>query len=297
MEDKAFSAYKKFLRARMYSKALDVLTVCYSTAPEETYAYIKQFRAALSTLAQGKSGAREYMPLLRRAYLLTARECFDDFCIFLEWDRPLKNRFYQPRRKQLLPVVNALQALADDKLDLLCVSMPPGVGKSTISMFFLIWLAGREPSEGILSGSHNASFLRGMYEELLRLMDINGEYNWGEVFPGKGVVRTNALDMKIDVERSQRFSTFQMASIGGGNAGKVRAVQLLYCDDLIEGIEEALSRERLDKKWNLYSTDLRQRKQGSCKELHVSTRWSINDVVGRLQMEYQGNDRDRKSVV
>ena len=289
ISDMAYSAYRKFVRNRMYSKALDVLSASYAEDIPATYPYIKQFRSAMAAMARNGSG--KAMELIRRSYLLTARDCFDDYCVFLEWDRPLKNRFYQPRRKQLLPVVNALQSLADDNLDLLCVSMPPGVGKSALSMFFLTWLAGRNPSEGILSGSHNASFLRGMYEEILRILDPDGEYNWNEVFPGKGVVRTNALDMKIDVERAQRFSTFQMASIGGGNAGKVRAVQLLYCDDLIEGIEEALSRERLDKKWNLYSTDLRQRKQGGCKELHVSTRWSVSDIVGRLQIEYNKNNR------
>lgn len=289
MKDMAYSAYRKFVRHRMYSKALDVLEASYAEDIEATYPYIKQFRGAMVMMA--KNGSKSAMELLRRSYKMTARDCFDDYCTFLEWDRPLKNRFYAPRRKQLMPVVNALQSLADDNLDLLCVSMPPGVGKSALSMFFLTWLAGRKPEEGILSGSHNASFLRGMYEEILRILDPDGEYNFSEVFPGKGVVRTNALDMKIDLERAQRFSTFQMASIGGGNAGKVRAVQLLYCDDLIEGIEEALSRDRLDKKWNLYSTDLRQRKQGGCKELHIATRWSIMDIIGRLQIEYNKNSR------
>lgn len=287
MEERVFNAYKSFVKHRMYGKALDVLEAAYKT-DKTVYRMLKNYRAALTTLA--KSGEKdklpEYMALLRRAYLVSAYDCFDDFCTFMEWDRPMQHRFYPIRRKALLPVVNRLQALEDDKLDLLSISMPPGTGKTGLASFFMAWVGGRKPQEGIIMGSHNASFLRGMYEEMLRLLDPDGEYNWGEVFPGKGVVRTNALDMKIDVERAQRFSTFQFASIGGGNAGKLRAVSYLICDDLIEGIEEALSRDRLEKKWVQYNTDLRQRKQGNCKEVHIATRWSVNDVIGKLQREY-----------
>lgn len=288
MEEKAYTAYRKFVRNRMYSKALDVLTVAYASDKEDTYRYIKQFRSAMTSLAQ--SGYGKAMELLRRAYKLTAKDCLDDYLLFNEWDRPLKNRFYQPRRKQLLPIVNALQALADDKLDLLCVSCPPGVGKSALETFFLSWVIGKDPSLGNVVGSHNASFVRGIYDEFLRIFDPDGEYNWCELFDSR-VVRTNALDMKIDVGRAQRFSSFQGCSIGGGNAGKLRAIGYLVCDDLIEGIEEALSRERLDKKFNLYSTDLRQRKQGGCKELHIATRWSLADIIGRLKIEYSMNER------
>ena len=52
------------------------------------------------------------------------------------------------------------------------------------------------------------------------------------------------------------------------------------------GIEEALSRDRMDSLWTKYTTDFRQRKIGDCKELHIATRWSVHDVLGRLEREY-----------
>ena len=71
-------------------------------------------------------------------------------------------------------------------------------------------------------------------------------------------------------------------------------MNLLYCDDLVDGIEAALSRERMDKLWQQYYTDLRQRKIGDrCKELHIATRWSVNDVLGRLELEYAGDEYTR----
>lgn len=289
MDERTYSIYRKFIQNKVYGKALDVLAISYAEDPRGTYEVLQKYRRGMTVIARG--GEPLAMEHLRRAYQLSAREHFDDFCIFTEWDRPLKNKFYQRRRRQLYPVARQLQRLADDELDILCISMPPGVGKTALATFFLTWLAGRNPLDGMLIGSHNSSFLRGIYDELLREMDPEGEYLWNEVFPEHKVVRTNALDMKIDVDKPQRFSTFQMASVGAGNSGRVRAIQLLYCDDLIEGIEEALSAERLAKKFDLYATDLRQRKQGECKELHISTRWSVHDIIGRLKEEYGDDDR------
>lgn len=178
-----------------------------------------------------------------------------------------------------------MQDLADDKLDLLAISEPPGIGKTTIALFFLTWIGGRYPELPMLGGSHSNGFLRGVYNEILRIVDPNGDYLWHEVFPSSPLVNTDAKNMRIDLAYTKRFETFEFSSIGSGNAGKVRAGSLLYCDDLVDGIETAMSRDRLDKLWQQYYTDLRQRKIGNCKELHIATRWSVNDVIGRLEQQ------------
>lgn len=236
--------------------------------------------------------AAEFMNLQKGALLMAAPEDLDSFIQYVEWEREPKKRFYFPRRTQLYPIVKDLQLLADDKLDLLSISMPPGVGKSTLAIFFLCWLAGKYPDEPILTGSHSNSFIRGVYDECLRILDKQGEYLWGDVFPGIGVCNTNAKDCRIDVGHSKRFETLEFTSIGTGNAGLYRAGTLLYCDDLVSGIEVALSKERLDKLWEIYTTDLRQRKKGQqTKELHIATRWSVHDVIGRLERMYENNER------
>ena len=231
---------------------------------------------------------------LHKEVLLSAAPYdFDSFLIFAEWDREPKKKFYIPRRKQLKVVVNVLQELANDKLDLLAISMPPGTGKSTLAIFYLTWFAGKYPDAPILTGSHSNSWVRGAYDECLRIMDAKGEYLWREVFPGVQVTSTNAKDCRIDLGKRKRFETLEFTSIGTGNAGLYRVQTLLYCDDLVSGIEVAMSKERLDKLWEIYNTDLRQRKIGRCKELHISTRWSVVDIVGRLEMEFGDNERAR----
>lgn len=262
--------------------------------------YNKTIRALSAKYAREQKSTK-MLDLNKRALLFDAPYDFDAHCMYIEWNRSNEKRFYLPRRKQLLPVAKALQRLSDGALNLLAVSLPPGVGKTTLALFFLTWLGGRNPEKPILGGSHSNAFLRGAYDECLRILQPDGEYLWNDVFPNVQVVKTNAQDMMIDLgedKRSgKRFATLEFSSVGSGNAGKVRAENLLYCDDLVDGLESALSKERMDKLWNLYTTDLRQRKIGDCRELHIATRWSIHDVIGRLEQNYSGNEKAEFIVV
>lgn len=267
----------------------------------DAYKYSGELRsvcaAMMSKMKTGEDVAKVY-DIISRTYLFEAKDVFDSYCIYLEWNRAPEKKFYQPRRKVLKTVANALQDLADDRLDLLAISMPPGCGKTALAIFYLTWLAGRNPDEPMLTGSHSNSFVRGVYDECLRIFDKDGEYLWNDVFPDVSVSNTNAKDCRIDLGKRKRFETLEFTSIGTGNAGLYRASTLLYCDDLVSGIEVALSKPRLDKLWETYTTDLRQRKIGNkCKELHIATRWSVHDVIGRLEQNYGDSDRNRFIVM
>ena len=267
----------------------------------DAYKYSGELRsvcaAMMGKIKTGEDVAKVY-DIISRTYLFEAKDVFDSYCIYLEWNRAPEKKFYQPRRKVLRTVANALQDLADDRLDLLAISMPPGCGKTALAIFYLTWLAGRNPDEPMLTGSHSNSFVRGVYDECLRIFDKDGEYLWNDVFPDVSVSNTNAKDCRIDLGKRKRFETLEFTSIGTGNAGLYRASTLLYCDDLVSGIEVALSKPRLDKLWETYTTDLRQRKIGNkCKELHIATRWSVHDVIGRLEQNYGDSDRNRFIVM
>lgn len=267
----------------------------------DAYKYSGELRSVCASMMgkmkTGEDVAKVY-DIIGRTYLFEAKDVFDSYCIYLEWNRAPEKKFYQPRRKVLKTVANALQDLADDRLDLLAISMPPGCGKTALAIFYLTWLAGRNPDEPMLTGSHSNSFVRGVYDECLRIFDKDGEYLWNDVFPDVAVSNTNAKDCRIDLGKRKRFETLEFTSIGTGNAGLYRASTLLYCDDLVSGIEVALSKPRLDKLWETYTTDLRQRKIGNkCKELHIATRWSVHDVIGRLEQNYGDSDRNRFIVM
>lgn len=284
-----------------YKDLYDMCRECYEQDAGLSVEYLKKLSEAIERKIVESDDAELVIALndlQRKVLLFAAKDDFESYMLYVEWNRETDKKFYPPRRRILKRVVDALQELADGKLDLLAISMPPGTGKTTLAIFYLTWLAGKYPNEPMLTGSHSNSFVRGVYDECLRILDPNGDYLWGDVFAGMKVSSTNAKDCRIDIDKRQRFETLEFTSIGTGNAGLYRAARLLYCDDLVSGIEVALSKERLDKLWETYTTDLRQRKIGDhCGELHIATRWSVHDVIGRLEREYEGTDRAKFIVI
>lgn len=218
---------------------------------------------------------------------------FDSYLLYLERKRIERDRFYSPKHKQLnkLGLIQALQDMEDDKTDILSISMPPGTQKTTLEKFFASWVIGRHPDDFSLFFSHSGDITRMFYDGVLDITTNSDEYCWSEIFPEVKFHSTNAKKETINFNKYKPFSNMQCTSVGSKNAGKVRANRYLYCDDLIGGIEEALNKNILDKLWRIYGTDAKQRKMDGCKEIHIATRWSVHDVIGRLKDIYEGNDR------
>ena len=256
--------------------------------------YSKAIRSAANKMVRQGVDAERMLDLYYKTHLFDAPHYFDSFCIYIEKDRAPEKQFYLPRRKQLLRCVQSIQDLEDGKLHTLGISLAPGVGKTTIAEFGLAWTSGRNPFLPNLIGSHNTAFLTGMYGEMLRIFDPQGEYRWGDVFPGLGVIATNAKDLMIgigyDKSDDMRFKTLQWGSLGSQLAGRVRAANWMYLDDPVDGIETAMNRERLDKLWQTVYTDFFQRSIGNrTRRLVIGTRWSLVDPIGRLE-DFYGDD-------
>lgn len=60
-----------------------------------------------------KDGDPDMVELYKRSLLLDAKYNFDCYCRYIEFNRPIKKKFYEPRRKQLKPIADAMQQLAD----------------------------------------------------------------------------------------------------------------------------------------------------------------------------------------
>ena len=228
-----------------------------------------------------------------QALKFEAPHLFDSYLLYLERKRIERDRFYSPKRKQLnkLGLIQDLQDMEDDKTDILSISMPPGTQKTTLEKFFASWVIGRHPDDFSLFFSHSGDITRMFYDGVLDITTNSDEYCWSEIFPEVRFHSTNAKKETINFNKYKPFPNMQCTSVGSKNAGKVRANRYLYCDDLIGGIEEALNKNILDKLWRIYATDAKQRKMDGCKEIHIATRWSVHDVIGRLKDIYEGNDR------
>ena len=229
------------------------------------------------------------------------------YCIALEWNRPIDKQFFLPRKRILEKhgLVQAMQDMADDKLDFLFISMPPRTAKSTFGLFFLSMMAGLYPERSILGNGHSTSLTQAFYNEILNIM-TSDEYRYGAIFPNNKIVNQSAEYSYLDLNHKKRFHTIMFRSIDGGTTGLAEASNILYCDDLIKDLEQANNPDRLDKIFYTYTSTIQDRKvQRLCKdgeyrpcpEIHIATRWSLRDVIGRLIDIYGEIDSDRIRII
>lgn len=238
------------------------------------------------------TGDIKYYDLYNKALLFLAQEHkdFDSYLLYVEKNRDPEDRYYQPRRNKIYWLVQKMQRLIDDELDILSISMPPGTGKTTLGEFFISFVMGHYPNTPNLMSSHSGFMTRMFYDAVLNIITSN-EYCWSDVFPDIVFEGNNAKEETINLERWQPFKTLTCRPIRGSLTGVTRCEGFLYVDDLVSGIEEALSIDRLDKLYGEYTTDLKSRKKKKAKEIHIATRWSVHDVIGRLERMYEGNPR------
>lgn len=238
------------------------------------------------------TGDIKYYDLYNKALLFLAQEHkdFDSYLLYVEKNRDPEDRYYQPRRNKIYWLVQKMQKLIDDELDILSISMPPGTGKTTLGEFFISFVMGHYPNTPNLMSSHSGFMTRMFYDAVLNIITSN-EYCWSDVFPDIVFEGNNAKEETINLGRWQPFKTLTCRPIRGSLTGVTRCEGFLYVDDLVSGIEEALSIDRLDKLYGEYTTDLKSRKKKKAKEIHIATRWSVHDVIGRLERMYEGNQR------
>ena len=287
----------------------DELRLLYSLAaliqadnPEKA---VKEMKIVRNNAADLLRRDGRFVEMYWQALLFLARNRdLDSYLLYLERYREPEEAFYLPRRKNLieLGVIEALQRLIDDKIDILTLSCPAGVGKTTLAEMFLSGWIGWDPGACNLFSSHSGHVTRMVYDVICNIIGADlkkgqiAEYSWREIFPDVEIQDVNAKEETINLEKFKPFKSITFRAIGASQTGVTRADGLLYCDDLCSGIEEALSKIRLDKLWQKYNTDLKTRKKGGrhgrrVKELHIATRWSVWDVIGRLQKQYGDDPR------
>ena len=222
----------------------------------------------------------------------------DAYFLYLERKRMEKNRFYQPRRQILvrLGVIQALQDLIDDKIDVLSFSFPPGTGKSTLEIFLLSGIMGWFPDMPNLASAFSGGMTKSIYDGVSQIIADDTEYAWKEIFPNVEFdprSGTNSKEQTINVGKAKRFKSLTCCAIGASLTGRTRCEYLLCADDMVSGIEEAMSKPRMDKLWQAFNTDLLTRRKDGCKLLIIGTRWSVHDPIGKLYEIHKDNPRAR----
>lgn len=307
MYEETLSRIRRFIESRpedsaAYGDYFDIVRAMWEEDREHAFKHDLWLRNATALKVKETEDANavlKFFEINKKTYLLAAKDDFDSYCVYLEWNRDKTKRFYVPRRATLRPLVQDLQELNDGELDFLGVSLPPRVGKSTLCIFFMTWIMGKRPDVANVMSGHSDKLTDGFYRETMNILTDAETYSWADVFPDVKVVDNSAKNETIDLERKKRFPTFTARSVGGTLTGAVEVGTggCLYVDDLIEDLEESLNPVRLQAKYDAYLNQLKDRKKDGAFELMVGTRWNVADPLGRIQEQYEGNPRYRFRVI
>ena len=233
---------------------------------------------------------------------LESLHIFESFIYYMERNRSYSKRFYQPRRQTLKCVVDDLQALEDKEQNRVFygLSMPSRVGKSTVCIFFLAWIALKRPNSHSAMGGHSGILAKSFYKELLNIL-TTPEYNFKELYDyfhpqyaNKPFPTDKSSDeFTITLGSPDRFATITCRGIDGTWTGAVDVSKdgYLYVDDLVRDREHSLSPQRMENTFQEYLNKMVDRKNDGARELMVGTLWNVLDPLQRISVQYQLDER------
>ena len=219
----------------------------------------------------------------------------DSYFQALEFNRPIEQQFYLPRRKQLKPIVDSLEdLLINDRIDELFTSEPPRVGKTTLAVMVLTWQLGMYSEKSNLYSSCSANLVNTFYKGLTEILNDETTYQWHRIFPNTKFDKNafvNSKECCLDTGRIKRYHSFTGRSIDAESLnGACDCNGILIGDDLCSGIEEALNQVRLNALWLKVNNNLLTRAKMGAKKWWIGTRWSLGDPIARRLSSLEGSN-------
>jgi predicted phage terminase large subunit-like protein len=208
---------------------------------------------------------------------IEAMYLLDSYALYIEKNRPKRERFYEPRRKTMIKVVEKLQALEDDELDELFIHMSPRVGKSQMMTIYMGWHCARDPEKSKLYCTYKES-LGGAFLEGITEIWTDPTYCHNDIFPDAKIVYTDAKNHKIDLKRRKKYKSVAGKGLESGLNGEYDANGVLAIDDIIEGIQDVLNPDTLRRKQIVFDNNLMSRAKSKCKIIYNGTIWSLHDI-------------------
>lgn len=163
-----------------------------------------------------------------------------------------------------------------NELDRIAVSIPPRHGKSQItSIYFVAWFLGRNPDKKVIMASHTGDLSKDFGREV---RNIFASDLYQELFPGVRLAADSKAAGSWDTNYGGKYYA---CGVGAALAG--RGADLLIIDDphseqdILAGNFDTYERAY---KW--YTTGARTRLMPGGRVAVVHTRWSEEDLIGRL---------------
>lgn len=215
---------------------------------------------------------------------LQARSDFWAYCLYMDPSFFAKRHFLKKVAEAFMRVY---LAFSNNMIYRLAVSMPPRAGKSYISSLFISWMFGHFPEESVMRNCCADP----LYNKLsYDTRDIVRSRKFNEIFPE---IRLKGDKQNVhgwSIEGARQVSYFG-AGVGGTVIG-FGASMLAMTDDLYKSLEDALSDNNNEKTWSWKQGTHDSRIEGNCCSIDIGTRWSSNDVLGRLEESRDGKYYD-----
>lgn len=151
---------------------------------------------------------------------------------------------------------------------------------SSLSIFFMLWVMGRDSERSNLYCSYSDTITAAFYNGIIEILNDPQTYHYKEIFPTSELKKTNSKEEWLDLDRNKHYHSLTARSLYGTLNGACDASGYIIADDLISGIEEALNKERLKSAWDKVDNNLLTRGKASTKLLFIGTRWSVADPIG-----------------
>lgn len=268
-------------------------------AKELIFGYIKSITNGadfnwLETQSQKNKQSYDILDKYYDLLLYEAPYILDSYILYIEKNRPKKERFYEPRRKTLKQVADKLQELEDGKLDELFIHMPPRTGKSQIITLAVSWHCAKDTEKSNLYVTYKeglgGAFLTGVME-----IWTDPTYCFSDVFPKVKVADTDSKNHKVDLVRKKKYKTLSGKGLESGLNGEYDAYGWMVLDDILEGIQDVLNPDTLKRKQIIFDNNVMSRKKEQCKLIHNGTIWSLHDLYSD-RLDFLQNNPEAKNI-
>ena len=175
------------------------------------------------------------------------------------------------RAPHLELIAERLEMLERREIRKLAICLPPRHGKTELSRKFVSWYIGRRPRHHIILASYGAE-LAEQSSRAVRSMVNDDAYPFG----------TKLREDSRSVGRFETQGGGVLVAVGVGSGVTGFGGDLILCDDLVKGREEAESAAIRTSTANWFNDVLRTRLHPDAVMLMVGTRWHEDDVLGSV---------------
>ena len=207
-----------------------------------------------------------------------------------EYSKLRHPNFYKEDREYLKTMCEEIQNFIEqEEKKILLLNVAPRHGKSFTVKNTVEWLFGHNPKLKILTGSYN-EILSGIFATQVRNTiqeeKTDSRIVYSDIFPNTKI-KYGEASAKLWALEGQDEKSYLATSPTGTSTGL--GADIVIIDDLIKNDMEAYNELVLDKHWSWLTNTILSRLEGNdWKIIVVMTRWSENDLAGRLlQSEYK----------